>query len=288
MIFNEFNDYLSKVVGLTSETCTKYYRTLNKFMIHCNQNNIVPSYVTSQEIIAYIDNLPVGPGQKQHYLCVIKRYYQFLIYSGFKKENPTKEIKPPKRPPSHHLHYSIEDIVRLIQSVETTTSIGIRNQILITLLYATGMRCTELARLKLVDVDLNNQAIKVFGKNAKERLIPLNIIAVSSLEYYFPYRNQLGNKSPYIFTTCQQNHSPLSRTTIWKIVKNAAEKAGLDSTFTTHSLRHAFATHMLNNGANLRVVQQLLGHAMISTTQLYTHLDNHQLKALHQKCHPRA
>ncbi|MGY0400043.1 MAG: tyrosine-type recombinase/integrase [Ostreibacterium sp.] len=195
-----------------------------------------------------------------------------------------KKHKAPKRLATDHPYHSIEDIIGLIHSINTSTPIGVRNQVLVALIYATGMRCSELAYLKLIDVDVSNKTIKVFGKNNTERLIPLNTLAAEWFEYYLQHRSQIiarstiKNNNPYVFVTNQQNHAPLSRTTIWKIIKKAAQQAGLDPRFSTHSLRHAFATHLLRNGANLRVVQQLLGHAMICTTQLYTHLDNNHLK----------
>ncbi len=291
MMFDAYEVYLSKIAGLSNNTCTKYHRTIHKFNAWCVAGGIDIQSIGTEVIKNYIDELPFSPGQKQHYLCVIKRYYQFLIYNGILKTNPAKGIKQPKRLPCQQRHYSIEEMVILIKMIDTSTPIGIRNQTIVLMLYATGMRCSELCHLKLLDVDLINRTLKVFGKNSTERLIPLNELAVEWLERYLQYRPLIIKgkaNNPYVFVTNQQNNTPLSRVTVWKIVKRAARKAKLDSRLSTHSLRHAFATHMLYNGANLRVIQQLLGHAQISTTQLYTYLDKAHLKALHQKHHPRA
>lgn len=286
----EFKIYLSKVVGLNDETCNRYARSVQRFAVYCDKHQTTLKQADTPTINAFIASLELKPSSLIPILSALRRYYQFLIYRGIIKQSPAKAVPSPKRTRFERPQFGVEDIAALLRATPSGP-IGVRNRAIMTLLYATGIRCSEAAHIKLIDVDLDNKLLRIFGKNAKERLAPINDIAMDCLQTYLSLRPLLfseGHSSPYIFITKVQNHSPLNRNTIWKIVKNAAKKAGLGDEFTTHNLRHCFATHMVQHGANLRVIQELLGHAQLSTTQIYTQLDKDHLKALHSEYHPRA
>lgn len=283
--------YLSEIRGMSQSTVAAYLRSLKRFENFCRLHNMTLIEADEQTITTFLSSLSVSSNTQCVYLGILKQFYQFLVYNELIAYNPAKAVQSPKKVPKSHQTYRIEDIVRLIQTENKNTPVSIRNRTILELYYATGLRCSELANIKLFDVDLSNQLLKVFGKGAKERLVPLNRLAVVTLEKYLHYRQQLlgsRGQSAYLFTSTRSGDKPITRQTLWRLVKVAAEKSGLDKQFTVHTLRHCFATHMLSNGANLRVVQDLLGHSTIQTTQVYTHLQREQLKALHQKHHPRA
>lgn len=291
-MIRKHQNYLKNIKGLSLNTCSGYERTISKFEHFCHAKAFTLTTADKTTVEQFLEALQISPNSQYGYLCMLRQFYQFLIYSEEITYNPARRVKIPPKTPKNHQQYSIDDVIRLIKTENGGTAASVRNKTIFELLYVTGIRCTELTQLSLFDVDLANQSLRVFGKGSNERLIPLNEIAIYTLQYYLQHRHLLfGNnakQSDYLFTSTRSKGKPLTRQSIWRIVKEAAEKANLDNQFTVHTLRHCFATHMLHNGANLRAVQQLLGHTNIQTTQIYTHFDNERLKAFHKKHHPRA
>ncbi len=218
----------------------------------------------------------------------LKRYYRFALRGRRIEADPTLKLDPPKRSQRFPRTLSEDDVEALLAQPDPETPLGLRDRAMLEVLYASGLRVSELTRLKIVEVSLDMGVVRVFGKGSKERLVPLGEEAVVWLQRYSEEaRPALLKKraSDYVFVTGRGR--PMTRQAFWHLLKRHAARAVPGKALSPHTLRHAFATHLLNHGADLRVVQLLLGHADISTTQIYTHVARERLKALHQKHHPR-
>ncbi|HYT14856.1 MAG TPA: site-specific tyrosine recombinase XerD [Burkholderiales bacterium] len=218
----------------------------------------------------------------------LKRFYRFLLRIERVKTDPTLRLDSPKKPQRFPRTLSEADVEALLAQPDVETPLGQRDRTMLEVLYASGLRVSELTRLKLAEVSLDMGVVRVFGKGSKERLVPLGEEALAWLQrYYEEARSALLKERPsdYVFVTGRGG--PMTREAFWHLIKKHAAAAIPGKALSPHTLRHAFATHLLNHGADLRVVQLLLGHADISTTQIYTHVARERLKALHQKHHPR-
>ena len=224
---------------------------------------------------------------KSHYLTVLKSYYSFLTKEGVIKNNPTNAIKMPKIEKKLPNYLTIEEVDKLLD-IRLEKPTDYRNKAMLELLYATGMRISELTNLKLSQVDFDDDIVRVLGKGKKERTIPLNDTAIFALkEYINDYRPFLLklNTSEYIFINNFGNK--ISRQGFFKILKKLCVKAEISKEVSPHTLRHSFATHLLNNGADLRIIQELLGHENLVTTEIYAHLQNQKIKDDYEN-HPRS
>ena len=218
----------------------------------------------------------------------LKRFYQFALRGQRIAADPTLKLDTPKRPQRFPKTLSEADVESLLAQPDPETALGLRDRAMLEVLYASGLRVSELTRLKLVEVSFDMGVVRIFGKGSKERLVPLGEEAIAWLQrWYKEGRPALlgGRDSDYAFVTARG--TPMTRQAFWHLVRKRAAAAIPGKALSPHTLRHAFATHLLNHGADLRVVQMLLGHADISTTQIYTHVARERLKALHQKHHPR-
>ena len=218
----------------------------------------------------------------------LKRFYRFLVRGRRVEIDPTLKLDPPKKPPRFPRTLSDADVEALLAQPDPETQLGLRDRAMLEVLYASGLRVSELTRLKLAEVSLDMGVVRIFGKGSKERLVPLGEEALAWLSRYSKEaRPALLKKRPSDFVFVTGRGGPMTRQAFWQLVKRRAASAIPGKSLSPHTLRHAFATHLLNHGADLRVVQLLLGHADISTTQIYTHVARERLKALHQKHHPR-
>jgi len=218
----------------------------------------------------------------------LKRFYQFLVREHRIAADPTLKLEPPKRPPRFPKTLAEPDVEALLEAPDVGTPAGLRDRAMLELLYATGLRVSELVRLKPGEVSLDMGVVRVFGKGAKERLVPLGEEAAAWLvRYQREGRGAIlkGRPADAVFVT--PRGAGMTRQAFWQLVRRYGARAIPGKALSPHTLRHAFATHLLNHGADLRVVQLLLGHADISTTQIYTHVARERLKALHAKHHPR-
>jgi integrase/recombinase XerD len=213
----------------------------------------------------------------------IRQFYKFLISENYIQTDPTIYLSAPKIPTILPDMLSIEEVDRLLNSVSDTDKISIRNRAMLELLYATGLRVSELISLKFSDIDINECYIKILGKGNKERIVPFEEKAQLYLKRYLKIRKRVN--SEYVFLT--KLNKPISRIEFWRQLKNIALKAGITKNITPHTLRHSFATHLLTGGADIRFVQEMLGHSSISTTQIYTHVSQDRLQEQHKKHHPR-
>jgi integrase/recombinase XerD len=222
-------------------------------------------------------------------LSALRRFYRLQLERATIVEDPTVRVRAPKRPRRLPKLLSEPQVEALLSAPDVATPLGVRDRAMLETLYATGLRVSELVGLKLAEVALDAGVVRVMGKGSKERLVPLGDEAVDALQRYLKgARMELaaGAKTSYLFLTARRG--PMTRQAFWALLKRYAAKAGIPAaSLSPHVLRHAFATHLLNHGADLRVVQLLLGHADITTTTIYTHVARERLKALHAQHHPR-
>lgn len=223
-------------------------------------------------------------------LSAIKRLFQYLYREKYREDDPSASLSSPKLPKNLPKDLTESQVEALLNSPDTQDTLEIRDKAMLELLYATGLRVSELVSLALNDISLTQGVVRIIGKGNKERLVPLGEEAVYWLEYYLKYsRSDLLKEGPSDVLFPSRLGKKMTRQTFWHRIKYYAILTGIDSdTLSPHVLRHAFATHLLNHGADLRVVQMLLGHSSLSTTQIYTHVATERLKQLHRKHHPRA
>lgn len=289
-----FLEYLTVELGLSANTRQAYERDLRLFCKTLGfKNSDALVNVNREQITGYMTQLKekgLAAATIARKLAAIKAFYRFMTAEGYMDVNPaevveagTKGIKLPRV-------LSEDEVVRLLNQPDITTAEGFRDRTMLEVLYATGMRVSELINLTLERVDLNMKYIIAFGKGSKERIVPLGSVAAEFLQQYLEkVRPKLTHedRSTNIVFLAFGGHE-LTRQRFWQIIRTYGRKANINKALTPHILRHSFATHLLDNGADLRSVQELLGHSDISTTQIYTHLTNKRLRDIYAKVHPRA
>lgn len=289
-----FLEYLTVELGLSANTRQAYERDLRLFCKTLGfKNSDALVNVSREQITGYMTQLKekgLAAATIARKLAAIKAFYRFMTAEGYMNANPaevveagTKGIKLPRV-------LSEDEVVRLLNQPDITTAEGFRDRTMLEVLYATGMRVSELINLTLERVDLNMKYIIAFGKGSKERIVPLGSVAAEFLQQYLEkVRPKLTHeeRNTNIVFLAFGGHE-LTRQRFWQIIRAYGRKANINKALTPHILRHSFATHLLDNGADLRSVQELLGHSDISTTQIYTHLTNKRLRDIYAKAHPRA
>ena len=289
-----FLEYLTVELGLSANTRQAYERDLRLFCKTLGfKNSDALVNVSREQITGYMTQLKekgLAAATIARKLAAIKAFYRFMTAEGYMDANPaevveagTKGIKLPRV-------LSEDEVVRLLNQPDITTAEGFRDRTMLEVLYATGMRVSELINLTLERVDLNMKYIIAFGKGSKERIVPLGSAAAEFLQQYLEkVRPKLTHeeRNTNIVFLAFGGHE-LTRQRFWQIIRTYGRKANINKALTPHILRHSFATHLLDNGADLRSVQELLGHSDISTTQIYTHLTNKRLRDIYAKAHPRA
>ena len=289
-----FLEYLTVELGLSANTRQAYERDLRLFCKTLGfKNSDALVNVSREQITGYMTQLKekgLAAATIARKLAAIKAFYRFMTAEGYMDANPaevveagTKGIKLPRV-------LSEDEVVRLLTQPDITTAEGFRDRTMLEVLYATGMRVSELINLTLERVDLNMKYIIAFGKGSKERIVPLGSVAAEFLQQYLekvrPKLTHAGRNTNIVFLAFGGHE--LTRQRFWQIIRGYGRKASINKALTPHILRHSFATHLLDNGADLRSVQELLGHSDISTTQIYTHLTNKRLRDIYAKAHPRA
>lgn len=289
-----FLEYLTVELGLSVNTRQAYERDLRLFCKTLGfKNSDALVNVSREQITGYMTQLKekgLAAATIARKLAAIKAFYRFMTAEGYMDANPaevveagTKGIKLPRV-------LSEDEVVRLLNQPDITTAEGFRDRTMLEVLYATGMRVSELINLTLERVDLNMKYIIAFGKGSKERIVPLGSVAAEFLQQYLekvrPKLTHAGRNTNIVFLAFGGHE--LTRQRFWQIIRAYGGKANINKALTPHILRHSFATHLLDNGADLRSVQELLGHSDISTTQIYTHLTNKRLRDIYAKAHPRA
>jgi integrase/recombinase XerD len=292
-LLDQFINYITVEKGLSLNTLNAYNRDLIKYLDFLFAKDVKDIGKTSDlTIVSFVSILKkkgLSNRSIARHLTSIKMFYNFLYEEGHIKDNPTINIETPKRETKLPNVLSIDEVNLLLQKPDKNTHIGLRDATFLELLYATGLRVTEIVSLSLNDVNLDAGYIIAFGKGAKERLIPIGEVSLNLIRTYLEKTRPalLGKKqSKYLFTN--RSGKPMTRQGFWKLIKKYSTAAGIKKNISPHTIRHSFASHLLERGADLRSVQMMLGHVDISTTQIYTHVTTERLKKIYNQYHPRS
>jgi integrase/recombinase XerD len=290
-LVDEFCDALWLEDGLARNTLEAYRRDLKLFAAWLDKRGTALLAARNSDIQAYLGYFHARrtrPSSAARLLSSLKRFYRYCLRQSRIKADPTLRIESPKLPRGLPKSLTEEDVEGLLEAPDVEQPLGLRDRAMLETLYASGLRVSELVALKLAQVSQDMGVVRVLGKGSKERLVPLGEEALAWIRRYSKEaRPDLlgGRASDDLFVTARG--AAMTRQMFWHLLRRHALKAGLKKPISPHTLRHAFATHLLNHGADLRVVQLLLGHSDISTTQIYTHVARERLKQLHAKHHPR-
>ena len=290
-----FENYLKLEKSLSQNSVSAYVNDINKLVVFLDKNysNITPLKVKLDHLksfIAWLNEREISPRTQARTISGIKSFYKFLLIEGKISSDPTALLESPKIGRKLPDILSMEEIDSLIDAVDLSKAEGQRNKAMLETLYSCGMRVSELVSLKITSLFFEQGFIKVEGKAGKERLVPVSGRAVDEIgKYLNEYRKKLNvAKDSENILFLNRRGRKLSRVMIFTIIKNLAEKIGLEKSISPHTFRHSFATHLINGGADLRAVQEMLGHESILTTEIYTHLDRDYLKSTIQQFHPRS
>lgn len=288
---SEFANYLSVERGLAQNTLESYERDLRQFEGFLKERSISIPDVAQTNIVDYLLHLKRkgrASSTVSRTLASIRAFYGFMWQEKYIKTNPASNLDSPRQEKHLPKVLSVAEVERLLEMADTRTPAGQRDKAMLEVLYATGLRVSELIALDISDVDLEFGYVRCIGKGSKERIVPLGTKAIEALRQYITHgrvKLQKGVGGHKLFVN--QRGRGLTRQGFWKILKKYARMAGIKGEVTPHTIRHSFATHLLENGADLRAVQEMLGHSDISTTQVYTHVTRKRLKEVLASAHPR-
>lgn len=283
--------YLKLERNYSPNTIDAYRHDLHLLLNHLSGQGLTPTDVKLddlQRFAAWIHERGIGPKSQARILSGVRTFYHYLVVDGYLEVDPTELLESPHLPKHLPEYLTTEEVDRLEAAIDLTSAEGHRNRAIIEVFFSCGLRVSELVELKLSNLFLNERFMRVVGKGGKERLVPISQRAVGELELWFDDRRQMRIKpgeDDYVFLNRRGHH--LTRTMILIMVKRLGEAAGIKKTLSPHTLRHSFATALLRGGADLRVIQVLLGHADIATTEIYTHMDDESLRQAVLCHHPR-
>lgn len=290
----DYLHYLTIERGLSENTKKSYQRDLLQYLAFLNQSKITAwQEVDRFTVVSFLQTLKEDNRSNAtiaRMITSLRRFHQFLRQERYTDHDPMQHIDSPKKQQKLPDTLSLNEVEQLLQTPDTKQTLGLRDRAILEVMYATGLRVSELVNLKLNDLHLEMGLLQTLGKGDKERIVPLGDIAIKWVQRYLsearPYLTRKKPEEAYLFVN---NHgTKLSRQGIWKNLKRIVQMAGIYKTVTPHTLRHSFATHLLENGADLRTVQELLGHADISTTQIYTHITKKRMTDVYKQYFPRA
>jgi integrase/recombinase XerD len=287
---DRFLDALWIEDGLSANTLAAYRRDLQAYADWlASQSARTLDHTRELDLLGYIAHRREGRASSANRrLTVLKRYFRWALREHLVQADPTLRLSAAKQPQRHPKTLSEAQVEALLEAPDIDTPLGLRDRTMIELMYASGLRVSELVTLSSVHVSLNDGVLRVMGKGSKERLVPFGEVANGWLRRYVAEARAdilQGRQSDALFVTARGG--PMTRQMFWTLLKKHARQAGITAPLSPHTLRHAFATHLLNHGADLRAVQLLLGHADISTTTIYTHIARERLRVLHAEHHPR-
>lgn len=292
-ILKDYLHYLKVERGLANNTIVSYQQDLVQFLNYLATQQILNlQQVTKELVTAYLQKEVDQQKENSsiiHCITSLRQFFAYLMREQLISKDPMQLIDTPKKKQKLPEVLSLSEVETLLATPNTAQVLGLRDRAIFEVMYATGLRVSEIVNLKLNDLHLSLGIVQTIGKGNKERIIPIGDVAAKWIDEYLQFsRPKLlkQKRSPYLFLNFHGNQ--LTRQGIWKNLKAYVYKAGINKNVTPHTLRHSFATHILENGADLRIVQELLGHADISTTQLYTHLSKQRLSKVYQQSHPRA
>ena len=287
-----FLNYLRVEKGLSDNTIHAYRRDMAKFVAFAGKRELGTTDVRREDVVDFLASLyrkNLDSRSVARHLVTIRHFFRFSLTEGFIQDDPAADIESPKFRQSLPEFLSVEEVDRLLRQPDANDIVGMRDKAMIELMYSTGLRVSELCSLRVSDLQMDPGCLRCIGKGNKERLVPVGKQALGAVRQYLQQsRPKLlqGTGSPYLFVN--QKRGKLDRIAFWKILGEYGRKAGLRKSLTPHMLRHSFATHLLDRGADLRSVQMMLGHSDISTTQIYTHVVEERLKQVYKAHHPRA
>lgn len=292
-ILKDYEYYLKKEKGSSKNTISAYIRDLEQYRIFLEKYHQVkkPSHIQKKHIEGYLKSLDKKVSSKTiaRKLTAIKSFHHFLALEKEVDIDITKDFSTPKSSKTLPKVLSVDQVVSLLEQVDKDSDLGLRNKALLELIYGSGLRVSELLDIQIEDIHLNQSYVIVHGKGSKERMVPISDMANIALRKYMAdARPNLLKDRKITYVFLNQNGQRLSRQGFFKVLKKLALDAGIDSECSPHTLRHSFATHLLENGMDLRTLQTLLGHEDISTTQIYTHISQKRIKEIYKKAHPRA
>ncbi len=293
-LVTEYMTYLASEKMKSNNTIQSYSSDVLNYLYYLENVKGITDIknVTTEDVknyLAYLKKMGYSPSSSSRALSTLKSFHKFLVLEHYIKHNPTLSISAPKLDKKLPTVLSVEEVMMLLNSLNDDTPYNARNRAMIEVMYGTGLRVSELVNLKLNELHLTSKMISTTGKGSKERIVPINDYAAKVLrDYIVKYRPELvknGKDNNYIFLNNQGQ--PLSRQSFFLILKRLSKDAGIEKEISPHTLRHSFATHLLEAGTDLRYIQEMLGHEDISTTQIYTHLSKQKIKSVYNSAHPR-
>ncbi len=289
----QFRDYLSLEAGTSANTVHNYMRDIRRLASHASRRGAHgPDAVTAaqlREFVYDLKDLGLAPATIRRQVSAIRTYYRFLVGEAHATRDPSERLESPKQWRRVPTVLTVAEVERLVVTPNAVEPLGIRDRALLELAYATGVRVSELVGLQLQHILYQDGLARVFGKGSKERIVPVGRRALGAVALYArEIRPLLDRTSGGGTLFLNARGTPLSRVGAWGVIKRAARQAGIAKRVTPDTLRHTFATHLLEGGADLRAVQEMLGHRDLATTQLYTHVDRDYLRTVHRQFHPRA
>ena len=290
-IVSRYRRYLKLEKGYSANTLDAYMRDVDKLLRYLAMEQVDVLDVKLEDLehfAAFISDLGIGPRSLARILSGVRQFYRFLVIDGYLEVDPTELLESPKQPDHLPEVLSTAEVDLLEQAIDLSKWEGHRNRAIIEVLFSCGLRVSELTNLKLSNLYVEEQYIRVMGKGSKERLVPISPRALDELNYWFADRNLMKIKpgeEDYVFLNRRGQH--LTRTMILIMIKRYAVEAGIKKTISPHTLRHSFATSLLEGGADLRAIQAMLGHESIGTTEIYTHIDTSTLRQEILEHHPR-
>jgi integrase/recombinase XerD len=289
---DRFDDYLTLEQGTSPRTLEAYRRDVERLVEYAGvKGATLPADITSRllrEFVYHLKDLGLAPSSIRRNISAVRTYFKFLLADGVVSRDPSERLETPKKWRTLPDVLTVDEIGSLLAAPTLDDPLAFRDRAMLELAYGAGLRVSEWITLGLRDVLFEDKLVRVFGKGSKERLVPIGRSAIGAVATYIrelrPKLEKGGGKGVLFLNA---RGEPLTRMGAWKILRRYVERAGIQKHVSPHTLRHSFATHLLEGGADLRAVQEMLGHADISTTQIYTHVARERLKVLHQKHHPR-
>ncbi len=288
-----FQDFLALEQGVSVTTSDAYKRDLARFATYASVKGAKsPTDVgarTLREYIYHLKDLGLSPASIRRNVSAVRSYFRFLLSEGHVVRDPSERLETPKRWRTLPEVLGVDEVKRLLESPSVGEKLAFRDRAMLELAYGAGLRVSEWITLGVRDVLLDEHLVRVFGKGSKERLVPIGRSAIGAIAMYLRELRptlERGEGKGMLFLNARGR--PLSRMGAWKILRKYVARAGIVKAVSPHTLRHSFATHLLEGGADLRAVQEMLGHADISTTQIYTHVDREYLRSVHRQFHPRS
>ena len=287
-----FMNYLAVERGLARNTLDAYGRDLSRYLAWLQRHGVThPEEISVPLLLGFLASLKndgLAPRSRSRALVALRTFHKFLVSERLCALNPTGQVAAPRSMAPLPKTMSPHDVEALLASPKGEAPLAVRDRAMLEILYATGLRVSELVTLKLTDLQLDVGYLTAFGKRNKQRIVPLGTLAIDELRGYLAVaRPRLDKAGVSSFVFLNRSGEGLTRQGFWKIIKRRAREAGIYRNITPHTLRHSFATHLLENGADLRSVQAMLGHADIATTQIYTHVTRERLRQIHARHHPR-